>query len=218
MKNLSTQQEIEDRRIIEDSVDVDESSKDSAIVSVDRVKHTTDSSLTTQYSTLPPTDNTTESSQALGLSREGKKRKSFKRFGKSKLKGQEDQSETEFDLKNVSIWQKLDWWLKVIAGFCISCIISATAKLNVVSRDYRYVSRRLLVEKKALKDLFQKKSESQSNFNWKKQSQEMLAQLYTSNDYLEHFRNTSFKKGTKEGEEKRLVCISFLNLLKQLNS
>ena len=33
----------------------------------------------------------------------------------------------------------------------MSCLISATVKMNEVSRDYRYVSRRLAVEKKALK-------------------------------------------------------------------
>ncbi|XP_067135532.1 piezo-type mechanosensitive ion channel component 2-like isoform X2 [Centruroides vittatus] len=50
---------------------------------------------------------------------------------------------------------KLKRWLEFLGAFIESVFISATAKLNSISKDYRFVARQLSFEKKKLKEKFQ---------------------------------------------------------------
>ncbi|XP_053201557.1 piezo-type mechanosensitive ion channel component-like isoform X3 [Panonychus citri] len=153
IKGQSTQSEIEQRRKAEDITDVGESSKDSAIISADREPETDhESSATTQYSSLPPTtipeSPESEGSSTLSIASESKK------LPIDDEKSEETESEAASDDGQCeSIIRKIEWWCKLISLFFKSCVISMTAKLNSVSRDYRFVSRRLAIERKALKRL-----------------------------------------------------------------
>lgn len=90
--------------------------------------------------------------------------------------GEEKEAEAE-ESKGPSIWQKLINWFTIICLFIESCVISATAKLNHVSRDYRYVSRRLAVEKRALKLLFEMEEAEGISYDtdWKKSTLEKIS-------------------------------------------
>lgn len=154
MQGQATQAELESRRRAEESTDMGESSKDSAIISVDReISEPPSVSGPTQMSSLPSTSEHPEmaedevSSTISAGTRGGMSEKESERL--AELKG-----ETEVGFWT-SLVQKLIWWSKMFALFFTSCVISLTAKLNTISRDYRYVSRRLNIEKIALKKYFQ---------------------------------------------------------------
>jgi len=132
-----------------------ESSKDSAIISVDReISEPPSTSGPTQMSSLPSTseprpeiaDDEGSSTISAGT-RGGMSEKESEQPVRSKV-----ENEAGFW---TSLIQKFIWWSKMFGLFVTSCIISLTAKLNTISRDYRYVSRRLNIEKVALKRYFQ---------------------------------------------------------------
>lgn len=138
----------------EQTLHVGDSSKDSAIVSIDRSEHKSSFSQRTRKD-LPSTTDQPQPSTSTGgtdpLASGSKKDGKDEDGGKSES-GSEKGAEKPADGKRTeTILFKIKKWLKIIKYFFMSCLISATVKLNEVSRDYRYVSRRLAVEKKALK-------------------------------------------------------------------
>lgn len=86
----------------------------------------------------------------------------------------------EPETKKLSIWWKILRGIQILGLFFKSSIISITAKLNNVSRDYRYVARRLAVEKKALKLLFEIEECDGTEFNeeWKREFRDKVSQAY----------------------------------------
>uniref|UniRef100_T1KNY9 Uncharacterized protein n=1 Tax=Tetranychus urticae TaxID=32264 RepID=T1KNY9_TETUR len=154
IKGQSAQSEIEQKKKIEDKTDVGESSKDSAIISVDREPEIDrESSLTTQFSSLPPTSTIPESPESEGSSTLAVDSESDELI-KDDDKFEETESEVASDDGQCeSIIRKIEWWCKLTVLFFKSLVISLTSKLNSLSRDYRFVSRRLEIERKALKRL-----------------------------------------------------------------
>lgn len=125
-----------------------ESSRDSAIISVDReIEAEPSSSATTEISYLP---STVDPHIAECTSEEGSSTIPAESKPGSGEASQRKKSEGQ-STSLTTIIQKMVKWSKIAALFFKSCIISATAKLNAVSRDYRYVSRRLKIEIRALK-------------------------------------------------------------------
>ena len=180
-------------------LDIGESSKDSAIISVDREKEPIpdpDESMTTQVTTVAmdePKPSTSTSLDGSGHSKDsdeksskkGPKRKSSQPSDKGKEPSEEQSPAEQEDQQDqqqqgqiqISIWLKLLHWITVFYWFIESCVISATAKLNSVSRDYRYVSRRLEVEKRALKMLFEMEESVGVSYDhdWKRSTLEKIS-------------------------------------------
>lgn len=78
-----------------------------------------------------------------------------------------------------------------------SCLLSATVELNKLSRSYRYVSRRMAVEKNALKKHFNLNDERfKSDPNWRKWVISTLSDTYikTNEQYQEKQSNTSLHR------------------------
>ena len=139
----------------EQTLHVGDSSKDSAIVSIDRSEHKSSFSQRTRTN-LPSTADQPQPSTSTGGTdplASSKKEKDGKGDdgGKPDSDSQKEGEKPAEGKRTESFLFKIKKWLKIIKYFFMSCLISATVKLNEVSRDYRYVSRRLAVEKKALK-------------------------------------------------------------------
>lgn len=194
-------------------VDVDESSKDSAIVSVDREREgegiDPDASLQTVVTSIAPsTPKIKATTSAAHLSDEGgsgDERKDGKKDEDDEDQqgtgGEDDAAEVDAD-EEKSIWLKIIRYFYYMCWFIESCVISATAKLNHVSRDYRYVSRRLAVEKRALKLLFEMEESEGVNFDneWKKHTLEKISRATVPLNRAQS--NESFKKLKKDLDEK----------------
>lgn len=176
-------------------LDIGESSKDSAIISVDREKETLpdpDESQATMVTTVvmdepkasTSTTGDSKDSEGKSSSKKGPKRKISQVSDKEKAAddGQEEDTgqpgqQPPPQQMQISIWLKLIHWFTVFYWFIESCVISATAKLNNVSRDYRYVSRRLEVEKRALKMLFEMEESVGVTYDhdWKRSTLEKIS-------------------------------------------
>ena len=164
--------------------EVGDSSKDSAIVSVDRdieevdpdASQATSVTSVEASSVRPTTSRRVSSHHPDGCD-------GIDGIGASKP----DEVSEEEEKKDGEMTEG-SWWLKIINYFYImcwfieSCVISATAKLNHVSRDYRYVSRRLAVEKRALKLLFEMEEMKGDNYDqeWKKSTLEKISRATVS--------------------------------------
>lgn len=136
----------------EQTLHVGESSKDSAIVSIDRSERKPSfSQRTTATEQLQPSTSTGANSDPQQFTASKKQDRQGDEDKKSSNGDDQEKSEVEAGKRTESVLLKIKRWLKIIKYFFISCLISGTVKLNEVSRDYRYVSRRLAVEKKALK-------------------------------------------------------------------
>lgn len=140
----------------EQTLHVGDSSKDSAIVSIDRSEHKSSFSQRTRTNLQSTADQPQPSTSTGGGTdplASTKKEKDGKDDdgGKSESDSEKGAGKPADGKRKESILFKIKKWLKIIKYFFMSCLISATVKLNEVSRDYRYVSRRLAVEKKALK-------------------------------------------------------------------
>lgn len=148
----------------EQTLHVGDSSKDSAIVSIDRSDRKSSISQRTRTDQQHPQPSTSTGSAVPG----GQKLTStIKTDGKDDRdsnddKKEDDENKTDDNKRSESILFKIKKWLKIIKYFFISCLISSTVKLNELSRDYRYVSRRLAVEKKALKCIIHLKGTPES--------------------------------------------------------
>ncbi|CAG2122299.1 unnamed protein product, partial [Medioppia subpectinata] len=80
-----------------------------------------------------------------------------------------------------SILTRMKSWVRICILFVESALISVTAKLNSLSRDYRYVARRLSVEKRYLKRILEIEESNGSRFdfmdtNWKKRTLSKISQ------------------------------------------
>ena len=166
-------------------LDVGESSKDSAIVSVDREKEEiqdVDASMVTIITTIP-TESTQKPSGSRKVSREdGEAGGSGDGSDKKSEDGQDEKGEGAGEDEKgkdgqISFWVRIIHWFTIMCWFVESCVISSTAKLNHVSRDYRYVSRRLAVEKRALKLLFEMEESGGINYDseWKRTTLEKIS-------------------------------------------
>lgn len=107
--------------------------------------------------------------------------------------------------KEMTIWQKIIHWFTILCLFIESCVISATAKLNHVSRDYRYVSRRLAVEKRALKLLFEMEEAEGVSYDtdWKKSTLEKISKA--SVPQMTRVDSTDSFKKLKRGSDDKQV-------------
>lgn len=145
----------------EQTMHVGDSSKDSAIVSIDRSDRKSSVSQRTAQDPKKqlPQPSTSAGGSADQLGDSLKKDDSDKKTDDN----QNEEANKIADAKrSESLLFKIKKWLKIIKYFFISCLISSTVKLNEVSRDYRYVSRRLAVEKKALKCIIHLKGTPES--------------------------------------------------------
>lgn len=128
--------------------EIGESSKDSAIVSADREIIDIDASGRTTITSLPSTSKApTESRPSTVLSHDV-----FK--SPEEREDKFEQEKIEESGRKLSLFSRFKHWLFIIKLFIESCLISLTSSLNDLSRDYRYVEKRLLIEKRYLKRLF----------------------------------------------------------------
>jgi len=195
----------------ETTTDIGESSKDSAIVSLDRERLDPDASVPTTTTTLPSTSASHISSRPSSLP------VAIKDGSKPPDRDSEDEAEEgdeykeRSDQRKVSLLTKMKNWFQIVVLFIESALISATAKLNTLSRDYRYVARRLSVEKRYLKKLFEIEESNGSTYdfmdtNWKKRtlakiSQSTVPKLSKSLDSIEE----SHRKRRCANESKKSV-------------
>jgi hypothetical protein len=167
----------------EATTDIGESSKDSAIVSLDRERIDPDASMPTTTTTLPSTSASHISSRPSSLPVAIKDGSKPPDRGSGDEKGEEEEAASEegVDHRKVSLLSKMKSWLQIVVLFIESALISATAKLNSLSRDYRYVARRLSVEKRYLKKFFEIEETNGSKYdfmdtNWKKKTLAKISQ------------------------------------------
>lgn len=88
-------------------------------------------------------------------------------------------------------------WREMLNLFVYSCLLSLTVKLNKLSRSYRYVSRRMAVEKNALKKQFNLNDERfKTDPKWRKWVISTLSETYTKTNkqYQENQSNTSLHR------------------------
>ena len=164
--------------------EVGDSSKDSAIVSVDREIEEVDpdasqatSVTSVEASSVRPTTSRRVSSHHPGGC------DAIDGIGASKPEDEvSEEEEKDGEMTEGSWWLKIINYFYIMCWFIESCVISATAKLNHVSRDYRYVSRRLAVEKRALKLLFEMEEMKGDNYDqeWKKSTLEKISRATVS--------------------------------------
>lgn len=175
--------------------DVGESSKDSAIISVERPKYNPDASLPTIETFIPRTsqDNTeisdtiasfsgTENVPDLAVkdSAENSKVQTTKDI---QLKVPVQPKEEKEPVEDETYVEKIKIWFDFIKKFTESVFISSTSNLNSVSRDYRFVAKRLAVEKKCLKKIIEIKElegikhDLISDQDWKKSTLTKLSKL-----------------------------------------
>lgn len=163
----------------EATTDIGDSSKDSAIISVERPKYHPDMSKPTTMTSVPSTCQDTDISNMSSLvSRSSSKRKtSFNKDRDSRQMSDEKpllEMDAEIDEIEKTYMEKITDWLIFFKTFLESIIISATSSLNSVSRDYRFVAKRLSVEKKCLKRIIEIKESDGveydfiSDQNWRK--------------------------------------------------
>lgn len=195
--------------------DIGESSKDSAIVSVDRERDFTEQEMSVQTvitSARPSVSKEGEQSPAQGvLAITGPPPPSPPPPAQG-IDGAPDVEPIDGppqtcdpEAKEMTIWQKIIHWFTILCLFIESCVISATAKLNHVSRDYRYVSRRLSVEKRALKLLFEMEEADGVSYDtdWKKNTLEKISKA--SVPQVKRVDSTdSFRKLKRGSDDKNL--------------
>ena len=163
------------------TTDIGESSKDSAIISVDREQSEPvdpDASMVTIITTVPFTEVPSEKPST------SKSEDIADDFSKKKKKSDDDHEEADHEEDEedapkikISFWVRILHWFTIVCWFFESLVISMTAKLNHVSRDYRYVSRRLAVEKRALKLMFEIEESEGVNYGteWKRTTLEKIS-------------------------------------------
>ena len=151
------------------------------MVSVDRVREYIDPDLS-QQTVITSMPTTSKASSSKGLPTFKVHEQSDEQNLPSKDVSLEEptavkEEAVEEEQGSISFWQKIIHWFTIVCLFIESCVISATAKLNHVSRDYRYVSRRLAVEKRALKLLFEMEEAEGVNYDsdWKKSTLEKIS-------------------------------------------
>ncbi|XP_055941202.1 piezo-type mechanosensitive ion channel component 2-like isoform X4 [Argiope bruennichi] len=135
--------------------DVEDSSQQSAIVSADRdatsqkTSHKSPDPLTITSS--GPTMSLSMPSSASSTSASSPKEDTVAALSPQDVKLLEDEKEKE---KEETFVEKIKRWYGFFITFVNSVLISTTAKLNAVSKDYRFVARQLSKEKKLLKERF----------------------------------------------------------------
>lgn len=198
-------EEIADATLVSsETTDIGESSKDSAIVSVERPKYHPDSSKPTTMTSIASTSQGTDISNMSTLSSRAQVASPSKDGGDNLEATAPDQNlleEQEEDMPQETYMQKICGWLDFIKNFFESILISATSSLNSVSRDYRFVAKRLSIEKKCLKKVIEIE-ESKGNIqdfisdqNWRKSALSKLSRV--TEETLENFVKSSPKNAIK---------------------
>ena len=189
-----------------ETTDIGESSKDSAIVSVERPKLHPDMSRATTMTLVPSTSNSTDmsnvstlDSQAIvpALSKDDPTKADISVPGHNIIEEKDTSQETYM--------QKICSWMNFIKKFLQSILISATSSLNSVSRDYRFVAKRLAVEKKCLKKVIEIEEfkgnmhDFISDPNWKKSALSKLSRV--TEETLENFVKSDSTNAIKQWNE-----------------
>lgn len=194
----------------EATTDIGESSKDSAIVSLDRERIDPDASMRTTITTVQSTSVFSRPS-SLPLERKASKKVGEEGGGDGSMEEDEDgERETEPQRKE-SLFSKVKTWFSILVLFIESALISMTAKLNSLSRDYRYVARRLSVEKRYLKRILEIEETNGVQLmdtNWKKRTLAKISQSTVPKDLKsidsadELQRKKRVKSGAKDDQKK----------------
>ncbi|GIY39704.1 piezo-type mechanosensitive ion channel component, partial [Caerostris extrusa] len=136
--------------------DVEDSSQQSAIVSADRDAIASTSQKTSHKSPDPLTITSSGPTMSLSMpsSASSTSASSPKDDTVAALSPQEVKLLEEEEAKEETFVEKLKGWYAFFCEFMNSILISTAAKLNTVSKDYRFVARQLSKEKKLLKERF----------------------------------------------------------------
>lgn len=134
--------------------DVGDSSQLSPIVSVDRspVSRTVSGSSRGHHDTAVPS---TSSFSRHPSTQTGARQFSVEDHDTVCMESGERDSYLDDEPPEEDFEAKVKRWLEFLGAFIESVFISATAKLNAISKDYRFVARQLSFEKKKLKEKFQ---------------------------------------------------------------
>ncbi|UXI19495.1 hypothetical protein NH340_JMT05437 [Sarcoptes scabiei] len=201
-----------------EQTDIGESSKDSPIISVEREKIRADSSLPTSSTFL-----SASASQTLD--------KSLKDFeyqyddtltsGYMRKPPTEHRDSPAFQdektikpVKSIHV-KRIENWCDFIRKFTESIVISLTSTLNAVSRDYRFVAKRLTAEKKCLKKVIEVKESEGINYDfvadpvWKKSTLAKLSNL--TEDKLEKVTKSDSNNVMSIWGADETTCISKSN-------
>ena len=144
-----------------ETANLGESSRESAIISAERSKYDPDRSLPTMTTSLQSRPSTTNISGVSSLP-------STSKLPASEMESKENDEEQKKDDKenndsgpdgteepNETVLQKAKGWFEFFRSFFESILISLTSTLNSVSRDYRFVAKRLSTEKKCFKKILE---------------------------------------------------------------
>ncbi|XP_035206569.1 piezo-type mechanosensitive ion channel component 2-like isoform X5 [Stegodyphus dumicola] len=136
--------------------DIEDSSQQSAIVSADRDGVASSSQKTSHKSPDPLTITSSGPTMSLSLpsSASSTSASSPKEDTIAPVSPQDVKLLEEDDIKEETFVEKIKRWYAFFCEFMNSVLISTTAKLNAVSKDYRFVARQLSKEKKLLKERF----------------------------------------------------------------
>ncbi|GFQ76286.1 piezo-type mechanosensitive ion channel component [Trichonephila clavata] len=136
--------------------DVEDSSQQSAIVSADRDAVASTSQKTSHKSPDPLTITSSGPTMSLSMpsSASSTSASSPKEDTVAALSPQDVKLLEEDEAKEETFVEKIKRWYAFFCEFMNSVLISTTAKLNAVSKDYRFVARQLSKEKKLLKERF----------------------------------------------------------------
>lgn len=146
------------RKVSGEVDDIEDSSQQSAIVSADRDAIPSSSQKTPHKSPDPLTITSSGPTMSLSLpSSASTSMSSPKEDTVAPLSPQDIKSivdDDEEDVKEETFVEKVKRWYAFFCEFMSSVLISTTAKLNAVSKDYRFVAKKLSREKKLLKERF----------------------------------------------------------------
>lgn len=186
-----------------ETTDLGESSKDSAIVSVERPKYDPDMSKPTATTSLA-TSQGTDISNLPSLGSKGQASGGKEVDSKLEMIAP-DEDLAEYELEEAvqeTYMQKISSGFAFVRKFFESILISATSSLNSVSRDYRFVAKRLSVEKKCLKRVIEIE-ESKGNTHdfisdpaWRKSALSKLSRV--NEEALENLVKCNPKKAIKQ--------------------
>ncbi|XP_054165401.1 piezo-type mechanosensitive ion channel component-like [Oppia nitens] len=200
--------------VSEESVDIGESSKDSAIVSLDRDP---DASMSTAITTVEQLSSSSKPSTHVISSKKSSKywKQDVKNENEKEVdisdrdENEEKEEEEEKNKKKESIFSKMKNILHLFIMFIESALISMTAKLNTLSRDYRYVARRLSIEKKYLKRILEIEESNGSKYDfmdniWKKRTLAKISQSTLPKERsFDSVNDVISKKKNKIGESEK---------------
>ncbi|XP_027198178.2 piezo type mechanosensitive ion channel component isoform X2 [Dermatophagoides pteronyssinus] len=177
--------------VSDEITDIGESSHDSPIISVERIKRNPDSSRPTTMTSVPDsqaTDFSAFSSLVCSVPAHIDQPIPEDQQQQQHQKTIKQESEKSYSLESdeqqePTYMEKIRSWFDFFKTFTESIFISSTSNLNAVSRDYRFVAKRLAVEKKCLKKIIEIKELDGIQYDfigdqiWKKNTLAKLSKL-----------------------------------------